>query len=186
MAVKPDDLHIVSAALERIYAEGRLQGQSEAQQQFFGNAAAVLTASLFVAAMEQAASAIAPHSPESAAFFHEEAHRIQRFITPARVSTHDPADGATGVVIDTPIHVKFDGGVRPESLTADTFFVGAASGGPHLAATISYDPDTSTATLTPDNGLSNDVEYQVTIGEVRALGGMPLDPPVIFSFTTEG
>lgn len=175
----------VTGALDKIYEEGRLQGQTEAQRQFFGKAAAGLTGALFISAMEQAATLLRPHSAETADFFHQEAGRIQAFITPPRIVSHDPDDGATNIVTATPVHVKFAAAIAPDSVTDETVYIGAASGGPHLKATLSYDDRTHTVTLTPESDLSPGVEYRVTIGAVRAAGGMTLDPPVTFSFTTK-
>lgn len=184
MPVNPTAVESVTRALDQIFEEGRLTGQRESQQQYFGLAAATLTAGLFRASLEAAAAGLRPHSVEAADFFHAEAERFRDFATPPVVASHDPADGVLGIVENTPIHVRFQGPIRAETLTAETFFIGAASGGPHLNATISYDPATLTATLQPDHDLSPGTQYKVTLAGVHASGGMPLEPPVTFTFTT--
>jgi hypothetical protein len=183
-SLDPSIIADVTGGLERAYESGRQQGQREAQQQFFGGAAMVLTSRLFAAALGEAAASLREYSPDGAAFFSEQAALFEEFITPPQVQVHDPADGAANVSPDAVVNVRFANPIRPETLTDDTFYVGADTGGPHLTGNIVYDEHTQTATFAPASALTPGVTYRVTLHGVRAEGGMPLDPAVTFTFTT--
>jgi hypothetical protein len=176
----------VTEGLERAYESGRLLGQQEAEAAYYGKSARVLTGTIFSAAFETAAQALRPHDPEAADFFHAKAAELTAWVTPPRVQSHEPADGATGIVPTNAISVKFVApGVRAESVTPDTFYVTPASGGQHLSGEVVYDETTTTATFTPSNPLADGVEYKVTLGpEITAVGGLTLGAPATFNFTT--
>lgn len=181
-----DDLQEINERVTRIWEGGRQYGQQERESQFFGQAAAILTARMFEASLREAAASLRAFSAEAADFFTEESERFKAFVTPPEIRSHDPADGATGIVLNGSISAQFVRPINEETLTDETFYIGAASGGPHLNATIHYDEHTLTATLTPENELSPNTEYKVTLDGVRAPRGLPLEPAVSFSFTTAG
>lgn len=186
MSLDPAVVQSVTDGLQRAFESGRLQGQQEASAAYYGKSARVLTGTIFASAFETAAQALRPHDAEAADFFHAEAAMLQAWVTPPRVQTVEPANGATGIVTASTVSVKFVApGVRPESLDATTFFVTPAGGGSHLAGRIAYDEATSTVTFTPASPLSPNTEYKVTLtADVVAEGGMTLGQPYTFNFTT--
>lgn len=180
------DLSKITQDVEQVYEQGRLTGRAEAEQQFFGNAAATLTAGLFMASLGTAAQMIREHSPEAATFFEHKSKEFKEFLTPAKVRAVEPADGATGVVLDNDVSVRFTSAIDPSTLTEETFAIAPASGGAPLASTLVWDEETLTATLTPSNGLSPGVLYKAKVSAtVKAKGGQPMGNDYVWVFETK-
>lgn len=186
MALDQQGIQEIAATVERIYGEGKKDGLVEAESLYFGKAARVLTGNLFAASLGAAAQMLRQHDAEAADFFHAKAAEMQAWVTPPRIESTEPEDGATGIVADNGISVKLVApGLNPESVTDDNFYVTPASGGAHLVGDLVYDEDNHTITFTPANDLSPGVEYKVTIGAgLRASGGMTLGQDKTFQFTT--
>ena len=102
--------------------------------------------------------------------------------TPDPVSSTVPPDGATDVLLDVVISAVFLEDIDPSSITDSTFTL---SYNPLVPGTVAYDPETKTATFTPDDSLEYDTKYTVTIiaEPAGAVGkGFPTSISWIWSF----
>lgn len=186
MSLDPSVQQDVVNGLTRAYSDGVQDGLIQAQTLYFGKSARILTGALFAAALSEAAQLLRPHDQEAAAFFGEQATEFQAWVTPPQVQSHEPPDGATGVVLNNPISAKFvTPGLQGASVTPDTVYVTPASGGTHLSGELTYDESTCTVAFAPTNLLSPDTAYKVTLDAgLTAAGGLTLGTPVTFGFTT--
>jgi hypothetical protein len=92
------------------------------------------------------------------------------------VSAQSPAALATGVSPSADVRVTFSRAIDATTLTAARLFLDDADGAP-VAAQLSYDATTRTATLTPSAPLALLSNYRVTVAAgIRAADGAPLDP----------
>lgn len=99
-----------------------------------------------------------------------------------RVVEVDPADGATGVRVSTPIRVAFSERVAP--LAPGDLVLTDADGSP-VAATLSTNLARTEATLLPVDPLATGARYTLTLaGTIADPGGLPLEGPRDFAFTT--
>jgi methionine-rich copper-binding protein CopC len=104
---------------------------------------------------------------------------------PPTVTGRTPADGATAVPRDTAVTATFSRDMSAASISATSFTVAPTAGGPAVAASVSYDPASDTATLTPTQPLTGSTAYTATLDTtVAAADGTPLAAPVTWSFTT--
>ena len=78
------------------------------------------------------------------------------------VTTTVPASGVTGVAPTTTPKATFSRAMDPATLTTASFKLTPAGGSP-VAATVSYDGPTSTATLTPSAPLAYSTTYTATV-----------------------
>jgi hypothetical protein len=102
-------------------------------------------------------------------------------VVPSVVSTV-PANGATGVAINTAIGATFSVAMNPATISASTFTVTGA-GGAAVAGTVSYSG--VTATFTPAAALAYSTLYTATIASgAQGLGGTPLLSNYVWTFTT--
>jgi hypothetical protein len=102
---------------------------------------------------------------------------------PFVVTMVTPRSGAVGV-IGTPITAAFSAAVDPATLTAGTISLRDASGA-LVAANVSYNPSTRTATLTPVSALVALADYTARVSsEVTSSGGNALAGDVTWSFRT--
>jgi hypothetical protein len=93
-----------------------------------------------------------------------------------------PAQGATGVVINTTITATFSMAMNSASITTSTFTV-AGPGGTAVAGAVTYSG--STATFTPSAVLAYGTTYTATITTgAMSPGGAELIGPYVWSFTT--
>ncbi len=86
-------------------------------------------------------------------------------LEPLRIVNWAPASATTCVDTDVDILVTFSSDLDPNSLTGDSLELINAEG--RVSTTITYDPDTYTVTLTPDENLAYD-----TLFAVRAQTGI--------------
>ncbi|MBU1720592.1 MAG: Ig-like domain-containing protein, partial [Bacteroidetes bacterium] len=99
---------------------------------------------------------------------------------PTVVST-SPANGATGVAVNTLITAEFSEGMDPATITGATFLTNA--GATPVAGTVSY--SNGTATFTPSANLPSDTTYYATIKPgVKDVAGNSLAADYWWSFTT--
>jgi len=111
------------------------------------------------------------------------------FSTPPTVLSTTPAAGATGVSRTTAITVAFDRAMDPTTINGSTFFLKDSSGNV-VAATVTYNAATNTATLTPSATLNLAATYNVWLlggasgPRVRDQYGNYLASNVTWSFTT--
>ena len=93
-----------------------------------------------------------------------------------------PAQGATGVVINTTVTATFSMAMNSASITTSTFTV-TGPGGTAIAGSVAYSG--STATFTPSVVLAYGTTYTATIAAgVSSPGGAGLVGPYAWSFTT--
>lgn len=95
-----------------------------------------------------------------------------------------PADAASNVGATTAITATFSEPIDSATLTGVSFTLSSASGA--VAATISYQSATRTATLQPNAPLAAGTTYTARIEGVRDLAGNELADPASWSFTTAG
>jgi len=108
------------------------------------------------------------------------------FVTSApviSVVSTDPASGATGVAVNGAIKAVFSAALDATTLNASTFTL--AKGTSLIPASIVYDQNSKTATLTPAAPLDYGASYTASIGTgVQDLAGNPLWPARSWLFTT--
>jgi WD40 repeat protein len=111
--------------------------------------------------------------------------------TPPTVNSTLPVSAATGVVPTSPVTVTFNEPMAASSITSTTFelHTGTATG-PLVAASVSYNPATNTATLTPSSAMAASTQYTAkVIGGAAgvkdsATPANPLAADYTWSFTT--
>lgn len=100
------------------------------------------------------------------------------------VTSTVPANGATGVAVNTAVSATFSEAMNVSTITASTFTV-TAQGGASVAGSISYDPATTTATFTPSANLAADTMYTATLTTgVTNSTGQAFAAAYTWSFTT--
>src|SRR5262249_50199490 len=82
--------------------------------------------------------------------------------TPPKVTSVNPPNGATGILQNTTVTVAFNEALDPTTVNASTVRLLNPSG-VAVAATVSYNSSTFTATLTPSAWLGQDTTYTVLI-----------------------
>jgi subtilisin family serine protease len=109
-----------------------------------------------------------------------EALNLLEDAVPPAVSATLPANGATGVAVNSTVKAMFSKVIDPYTITAATFNL---SNG--VTGTVSYDPATFTATFTPSTNLAYATTYlaNVTTGVTDAFG-IHLAQNKSWSFTT--
>lgn len=102
-----------------------------------------------------------------------------------RVVSKTPVDGAVNCPLSQVATITFDSEMDPDSFNEYSFYF-AKRGELPLPATITYDPATFTATLTPDEPLEEASRYDITlIGTATGINGMFVyGAPIVWSFTT--
>jgi hypothetical protein len=105
--------------------------------------------------------------------------------TPPRVVSKAPADGAVNVPLNQVFSITFDSPMNGSKFTPTSFYF-AKRGGAVLPATIAYDANTRTATLTPKQELEEAATYDVSlIGTATGMNGMFVyGAPIVWSFST--
>jgi hypothetical protein len=95
-----------------------------------------------------------------------------------------PSAGASNVDPAAPVKATFDTALDRSTISAQSFTL-TKSGGAAVAAMVSYDEATKTATLTPAEPLDNLGSYVARVSTgVRSEDGVALESPVSWSFTT--
>jgi methionine-rich copper-binding protein CopC len=96
------------------------------------------------------------------------------------VTSQSPASGSLNVSATTSLSVTFSESVTTGSIS----FTLKDSGGNSVAvSTVSYDPTSRTATITPASALSGDAVYTAAISGTTDLNGNVMAAAVSFSFT---
>jgi hypothetical protein len=99
-----------------------------------------------------------------------------------------PANGATGVAVDQSPAAAFSENMDPASLTSVTFTLVEQGVGTPLAASVSYDAPSRTATLDPAGALQPNATYTATVkggpAGAKDLGGNPLAADTSWTFQT--
>ncbi len=100
------------------------------------------------------------------------------------VTSMTPAAGTKDIPVTTPITATFSEAMTASTITASTFTL-TTSGGAAVPASVSYNPSTLTATLTPSSNLSFGSVYTAKLSTgVQASDGTPLAAAVTWAFTT--
>jgi Big-like domain-containing protein len=102
--------------------------------------------------------------------------------TPPTVISISPVDAATNVSATTAISARFSEPIDSATLTGASFTLTSANGA--VAATITYDNATRTATLLPHAPLADDTTYTARITSVSDMAGNDLADPASWTFTT--
>src|SRR5439155_599910 len=104
--------------------------------------------------------------------------------TPPSVSSTMPANGATGVAINSPITATFSEAVQSSTINTNTFTLKDSSNNA-IAGTVSLSPDGKTATFTPSSNLALPATYTATISTgVKDLAGNAMAANYVWTFTT--
>lgn len=94
-------------------------------------------------------------------------------ITAPTVESSSPADGATGVTLNTEVGVVFSEAIDPATLTSDSFKLTKDTGGT-VAGTLKY-TNPNTVVLTPDSNLDTESSHTLTLNTALTdLAGNPL------------
>ena len=101
---------------------------------------------------------------------------------PPTVTGQTPANGATGVSTGTSVTATFSRAMDASTITSGFTLTGP---GGSVAASVSYDAATNTATLTPSAALAGSTTYTAELATtVKDSAGTPLASAVSWSFTT--
>src|SRR5918998_3216012 len=96
--------------------------------------------------------------------------------TAPRVLSNVPAANATGVFSSANVTATFSEDVDASSITGQTFKLFENGSTTNIAAAVSYDAATKTATLNPTNNLRAGVTYKAVVAPgAKDLAGNPLD-----------
>src|SRR5699024_10925034 len=102
--------------------------------------------------------------------------------TPPTVTTRDPAPGATGVSTGTNVTAVFSEAVA--GVNGSSFTLEGPDANP-VAATVSYESTSRTATLDPTAAMAGNTTYTARLtGRIEDDAGNPL-APLSWTFTTE-
>lgn len=131
------------------------------------------------------AGRVRPLNPRVAEFLVQQSRTVQALASPPKVTGTNPQDGAGGINVGEVVSVTFANPVDPTTVTVDTVFVMADSGGPHLSAVLSLHNDARTVSLRTENELSPDVLYRITVAaDVSNQAGFRLGEDVTATFRT--
>ena len=101
------------------------------------------------------------------------------------VAVASPADGAASVATGASVSATFTHAMNPTTITGSTFTLSSPDG--PVAAQVSYDGTSRTATLTPSAPLASGTTFTARLGtEVTDSGGRPLQYDQTWTFTTSG
>lgn len=104
-------------------------------------------------------------------------------VTPPTVTAETPAPGATGVDVNANATATFSEPMNSSTINSTTFTLSGPTG--RVAATVTYDAVSRTATLDPTSPLVLSATYTATVsGAVTDTAGNPMGTPVTWSFTT--
>jgi hypothetical protein len=109
--------------------------------------------------------------------------------TTPTVTAKSPADSATGVPTGPgpkgqPIKATFSRAMDATTITSSSYTL-TSQAGLAVAATVTYDSATTTATLTPNAVLANDTLYTARLeATIKAADGLPLAAAVSWTFRT--
>ena len=106
-------------------------------------------------------------------------------ITPPTVTAVVPADSATGVALNSTVKVTFSEPMDPTTINTTTVSLKNTATTAVVAATVTYDAATRTATLTPSAALAGNTRYTVTVTTgARDLSANGLASAFTSTFTT--
>ncbi len=97
------------------------------------------------------------------------------------VTGESPASGATNVAVSTTATATFSEAVQSSTIS----FTLNNSSGSSVAASVSYNSATYTATLTPSSALAYNTTYTATVSSGENSAGVPMSSSFTWSFTTD-
>jgi hypothetical protein len=107
--------------------------------------------------------------------------------TAPTVSSTDPANGATGVLINREVAATFSEAMNPLTITAATFTLRDTTAGVAVTGAVTYDAISHIATFTPTSNLAASHFFNATITTgARDLAGNALAHNRVWSFRTGG
>jgi methionine-rich copper-binding protein CopC len=98
-----------------------------------------------------------------------------------QVTNISPAQNATGVTINTTVTAQFNENVTGSSIQ----FTLTGPNNNTVAGTTTYDPNTFTATFTPNAVLTGMITYTATVSGATDANGHVMAAPMSWSFTTQ-
>ena len=105
--------------------------------------------------------------------------------TPPTITGRSPTQNATDVPPDTNVTATFSEPMNAATINNSTFTLRADGATSDIAATVTYNAASMTATLNPNSDLAFSTLYHVTVsGSVRDLANNPLGSNQTWSFTT--
>ncbi|HEX2973309.1 MAG TPA: DUF4082 domain-containing protein, partial [Tepidisphaeraceae bacterium] len=102
--------------------------------------------------------------------------------TPPGVTSQTPAPNARNTPVNTAVTITFNEAVDPTTVTGANFQL--TDGTAAVSASVSYNPDTYTVTLTPSSPLTNSTSYTAILSGVKDRAGNAMAGSVSWSFTT--
>jgi hypothetical protein len=113
--------------------------------------------------------------------------RFSTIAAPPKAAARMPAAGATEVDVSRPATITFAEPMRTSTISAASFTLTPLGGRTPVAASVSYDRATNTATLLPSSQLAPGATYVAELdATVRSARGVALPAPMTWSFTTAG
>jgi len=105
--------------------------------------------------------------------------------TPPTVTGKTPAPGATNIIVGANVTATFSEAMNATTITGSSFTL-TPQGGAAVAASVSYDANSKTATLDPNAALTSNTIYTASLnGTITDLAGNRLQSaPLSWSFTT--
>lgn len=101
------------------------------------------------------------------------------------VETMVPADGATGISVSTKVTAEFSEAMLASSVNTGSFTLQKTGDDNLIDTTVTYNPSTKVATLTPSAKLATKTNYTATVTtEVEDLAGNRMENERSWSFTT--
>ncbi len=100
--------------------------------------------------------------------------------TPPTVTAESPASGATNVALASSVSATFSEPVQSSTIS----FSLTPSGGSPVAASVSYNSSTQTATLTPSSALAYTTTYTASVSGAVSIWGGAMTGPFSWSFTS--
>jgi methionine-rich copper-binding protein CopC len=100
---------------------------------------------------------------------------------PPLVSAESPASSAVNVVVSSAVTATFNQPIQAGTVS----FILKNSAGNAVAASVTYNSSTNTATLTPTSGLSYATTYTATVSGAKNSSGVAMSAPVVWSFATD-
>jgi methionine-rich copper-binding protein CopC len=97
------------------------------------------------------------------------------------VESETPPSGATDVAVSAAPSVTFDEAVQSSTIS----FTLRNSAGTAVAASVSYNSTTHTATFAPSSALAYDTKYTATLSGAADSSGKPMSAPLSWTFTTD-
>ena len=106
--------------------------------------------------------------------------------TPPTIASHTPLDDAPNVAVNTNVTATFSEEMNAGTINTSTFKLRADGAVNDLAAAITYDELSKTATLNPNTDLAHSKLYHVTVsGTVQDASLNPMGGSITWNFTTQ-